>query len=99
MDQKSHESPQDSSGELITPKDEAFNAGCWTLFMSIGVVFLSGVASQLLRTPFGDWIQIPAVAILIPVGLAYVWYSHFVVASERNRRQQQLNVRNDELHD
>ncbi len=98
MDKKSHEVPQDSSSVIITPKDEAFNAGCWTGVMSLGVVFFSGVASQVLRTPFGDWIQIPAIAVLIPIGLAYVWYSHFAVAAEREIRQKRLNVQNDELH-
>ncbi len=97
MDQKPHESPQNSRGVLPTPKDEAFNTGCWTLARSIGVVFFSGVASQVLRTPFGDWIQIPAVAVLIPIGLAYVWYSHFVVMAEQKTRQR-LNVQNDDLH-
>ena len=97
MDQKPHESPQDSSNGIITPKDEAFNRGCWTLAMSLGVVFFTGVVSQVLRPPFGDWIQIPAVAILIPIGLAYVWYSHFVVVADQKTRQR-LNVQNDVLH-
>src|SRR3954470_5755625 len=88
---------QDSSGGIITQKDEDFNAGCWTGVMSIGVVFCSGVVSQVLRPSFGDWIQLPALAVLIPIGLAYVWYSHFAVAAERER-QRRLNVQKDELH-
>lgn len=97
MDQNSHESQQNYSREVPRPEDEAFNTGCWTLARSIGVVFFSGVASQMLRTPFGDWIQIPVVAVLIPIGLAYVWYSHFVVVAEQKTRRG-LNVQNDELH-
>jgi len=97
MEQNPYESPQDSSSGIITPKDEAFNAGCWTGVMSIGVVFISGVVSQVLRSPLGDWIQIPAVVVLIPIGWAYVWYSHFAVAAEREVRQRRLNVQNDEL--
>jgi len=87
MHQKPHESPQNYSRELPRPKDEAFNTRCWTLARSIGVVFFSGVASQMLRTPFGDWIQIPTVAALIPLGLVYVWYAHFVVMEEQKNQQ------------
>jgi hypothetical protein len=98
MESNPYEAPQNSSSEFITPADENFNAGCWTGVMSIGVVFLSGIVATLLRSPFGDWIAVPALAVLIPIGLVYVWYSHFAVAEERKMRQQRLNRQTDDLH-
>jgi len=98
MEPNPYESPPDTSSGFITPADEAFNTGCWTGVMSIGVVFLSGIVATLLRAPFGDWIALPALAVLIPIGLVYVWYSHFAVAEERRMRQQRLNMQTDDSH-
>lgn len=95
-----YESPRHAAEELPLPPPSGSDAGILisSIVMSFGVVFLSGVATLLISPAIGDAQQLPALISLCALGLAYVWYSHRAVMSERRMYRERLNVQNAELH-